>query len=262
MRILVVSRALRYSPDAVSRDARVLALAIARLHAAGHALSLVDEDSFAASPHMPAPHDAIVHMARSEAALVKLEKCQQQGIRVVNSPAALLRHPTRCARLDRLAAAGVSVPDHSHYEAGQPYAGAFPVWLKALRNDTSGRWVHRVADADALASFQQRAATAGITAFSVEAPLEGVQVKCYGVVGTSFVRCIAAEGVSLSSEAEARVLQTAAASAEALGMEIYGGDAMVSADGVPCVFDMNDFPSFGPFAEEAAEAIANLFSLR
>ena len=43
--------------------------------------------------------------------------------------------------------------------------------------------------------------------------------------------------------------------AEALGMYIYGGDAVVRPDGSIVVVDFNDFPSFASCCRTAAEAI-------
>ena len=46
--------------------------------------------------------------------------------------------------------------------------------------------------------------------------------------------------------------------AEAVGIEVYGGDCIVSSDGTFCLIDFNDWPSFSRCREEAAEAIASL----
>ena len=50
--------------------------------------------------------------------------------------------------------------------------------------------------------------------------------------------------------------KVANASAEALGVHIYGGDAIVSKDGSFHIIDLNDWPSFAPCREEAASFIA------
>ena len=46
--------------------------------------------------------------------------------------------------------------------------------------------------------------------------------------------------------------------AEAVGVSIYGGDAIVRADGSFCLIDFNDWPSFSRCREEAAEEIVKL----
>ena len=46
--------------------------------------------------------------------------------------------------------------------------------------------------------------------------------------------------------------------AEAVGIDVYGGDCIVGSDGTFCMIDFNDWPSFSRCREEAAEAIASL----
>ena len=55
-------------------------------------------------------------------------------------------------------------------------------------------------------------------------------------------------------EAELRLLCHKAA--EVLNIHIYGGDCIVSEDGVMRIIDFNDWPSFAPCREEAAPNIA------
>ena len=55
-------------------------------------------------------------------------------------------------------------------------------------------------------------------------------------------------------ELQREVLRLAAA----LGVSVYGGDAIVRADGSFCLIDFNDWPSFSRCREEAADAIASL----
>ncbi len=55
----------------------------------------------------------------------------------------------------------------------------------------------------------------------------------------------------------ARLKQTALAAATALGVEIFGGDAIVGADGSLKVIDLNAWPSFALRRAVAAEAIAH-----
>ena len=44
--------------------------------------------------------------------------------------------------------------------------------------------------------------------------------------------------------------------AEALGLVIYGGDAIISPEGKITLIDLNDWPSFAPCRGAAASAIA------
>jgi hypothetical protein len=50
--------------------------------------------------------------------------------------------------------------------------------------------------------------------------------------------------------------------AAALGLEIYGGDCIVTRAGEIVLIDLNAWPSFALFREEAASAIAAYLSAR
>jgi D-alanine-D-alanine ligase-like ATP-grasp enzyme len=50
--------------------------------------------------------------------------------------------------------------------------------------------------------------------------------------------------------------------AGALGLEIYGGDCIATASGELVLIDLNAWPSFALFREEAASAIAAYLSVR
>ena len=47
-------------------------------------------------------------------------------------------------------------------------------------------------------------------------------------------------------------------SARALGLDVYGGDAVVAEDGSISIIDINDWPSFATIRDEASEQIAKL----
>ena len=51
--------------------------------------------------------------------------------------------------------------------------------------------------------------------------------------------------------------QAAFAAAAALGLEIFGGDAIIQPDGDPKIVDINAWPSFARYRDRAAQAIAD-----
>jgi hypothetical protein len=112
----------------------------------------------------------------------------------------------------------------------------------------------------------------GITDYTVSAHVKGDLVKFYGVGQGDFFRWYypTDDGQSkfgderrngpschfpFSVEALRRDVQRLAA---AVGVCVYGGDAIVRADGSFCLIDFNDWPSFSRCLEEAADAIAEL----
>jgi hypothetical protein len=54
-----------------------------------------------------------------------------------------------------------------------------------------------------------------------------------------------------------RLRQAAFAAATALGLEIFGGDAIIQPDGEPKIVDINAWPSFARYRDRAAQAIAD-----
>ena len=53
-----------------------------------------------------------------------------------------------------------------------------------------------------------------------------------------------------------RLAAMAQRAAAALGLEVYGGDAIVEPGGEPVVIDVNAWPSFALYRDEASERIA------
>jgi hypothetical protein len=55
----------------------------------------------------------------------------------------------------------------------------------------------------------------------------------------------------------ARLREAAFGAAEALDLEIFGGDAIIKADGRPMIIDINAWPSYALYRDRAARAIAD-----
>jgi hypothetical protein len=51
--------------------------------------------------------------------------------------------------------------------------------------------------------------------------------------------------------------RAAFAGAAALGLEIFGGDAIIKANGEPVIVDINAWPSYALYRDRAAQAIAD-----
>ena len=61
---------------------------------------------------------------------------------------------------------------------------------------------------------------------------------------------------------EARLSQAGHAAAAALGLEVFGGDAVIRANGEPMIIDLNAWPSYALYRDRAAEAIADCLTER
>jgi len=149
----------------------------------------------------------------------------------------------------------------------------FPVWLK--RGDACAQSKDDVVfcrDGQELEAAMRRFANRGITDWVVSGHVEGDLVKFYGVRGTGFFRHFyptddhetkfndeqhngtARHYAFDAPEMHAEVERLAAI----VGIDVYGGDAIVSNDGTFFIIDFNDWPSFSRCREEAAGAIASL----
>jgi hypothetical protein len=60
----------------------------------------------------------------------------------------------------------------------------------------------------------------------------------------------------------ARLREAGLNAAAALGLEIFGGDAIIQANGEPMIIDLNAWPSYALYRDQAAHAIAEHLSER
>jgi hypothetical protein len=101
---------------------------------------------------------------------------------------------------------------------------------------------------NALDGFAQR----GITHALIQAHCPGKVIKFYGVgPGRFFARS------GLTPAMHERIAHLAAAAARAVGLEVFGGDCILSPDGALVLVDLNDWPSFARCRGAAARAIAD-----
>ena len=110
----------------------------------------------------------------------------------------------------------------------------------------------------------------GIQKVVISEHLQGDLIKFYGVAGTDFFHWFypnlshhskfgleEVNGAPIGISFDAGELQTLCGrAASVLGVDVYGGDAVVAADGTISIIDFNDWPSFAPCREDAAKAIA------
>ena len=265
MRVLAVRRAERFSPNAVERDKAIFEAVVERLQRQGDKVFLVGEDSLRhqdirnqiESSGFP---DCILTMARQPETLTWLKSF---GVTCINSSEGI----ERCARsrlVSIMKRIGIPIP---------PEEGADGYWLK--RGDAAAQTkedVVYVPDRGRLTEAIELMRQRGITDYTVSAHVQGDLLKFYGVGQGDFFRWyyptddgqtkfgderrngVASHYPFQTVALQHEVLRLAAA----LGVSVYGGDAIVRADGSFCLIDFNDWPSFSRCREEAADAIASL----
>lgn len=260
-KVLMVQRAECYSPNSVENDKAILQAVADRMVRRGYDVCWASEDNPQLTATTPNCH-IVLSMGRHAATLRWLANMsRRRNIVVMNSPEGV----ARSAR---------TLLDTIMEQTGTPKApadGPDGYWLKrgdaAAQEKDDVQYCHNRDDLQAkIAAMQDR----GITQYTVSAHVKGDLVKFYGVCRTGFFRCYYPTDDGQSkfgneqhngkarhySYSMLNMQQEAERLAQAVGIAIYGGDAIVRADGSFCIIDFNDWPSYSRCRDEAAEAIA------
>jgi len=263
LHVLGIYREAEFSPGKVSADRAIMDAVLTHLHTAGAATEGVAAEAFAARSGS-AKSDLILAMCQGSAALAALAAAGEAGAIVVNSALAI-RNCYRDLLGPGLINARVPTPDGAVMPTTQPFdlrslrtldlAGAMYVKrgdLHALGPED----VQRVEGAGELEATLSAFGRRGIRVAYVQQEVVGSVIKFYGVGNADYFTMVPETGESLPSDRLQReVAQAAGAAARALGLEVWGGDAIIGSDTFSIV-DLNDWPSFERVREEAAPAIA------
>jgi hypothetical protein len=268
MRYLGVSRSEKYSPNRVSGDAAVFRAVALELERCGHKVVCITEQELV-SNGMPDDIDGIFQMVRSREALDILG---QATVPVTNSIQAVL-NCGRARQTTLLDDTGLIPQSLTCRTVGVPLEwNTYPCWIKRADSHAVDRDdVQFIQDAgecnSAMLGFSER----GIKECVLQAHVAGWLVKFYGVRGSGLTDCYAAsaregkfgleryndqpEQASVDIDALTAVANHAS---DLLGVDVYGGDAVVGPDGTITLIDFNDWPSFRTCTVGAAQKIAEL----
>jgi hypothetical protein len=263
-----------HSPGRESDDAEILRLTGKMLEARGFEVSVKSPEDILDSGDPPPP--AIFVMCEQVPILRWLQAREADGARVVNAPLAIL-NTHRERTLARWGAARVAFPPSRVVSTRQPAlldldlrAGARPVWVKrADVHYTEVGDVTQASTAEAVETALAGLARRGIARAVIQAHIDGDLLKFYGIgrvarpggAGSPSAfwfrhfhpREHEVQGYPFDRRALATLTRQAAA---ALGLEVFGGDAIVTPRGQVVLIDLNAWPSFAPFRDEAATEIA------
>lgn len=295
MRIVGIKRSTEFSPNRVEADAAIFEAVATRLEAQGHEVFRLNDEQFQNAfpddnPTYDASMDDLVNsaeqfftMSRDPLTCMLLSVLERiDHIPCVNSPTGISLCNDRERLYEQLQKAGLQQPPTlfgSLYEDRLPNDPAdafslvdtlpYPVWVKSCYGAAKvSEDVVFAADKPlaikALGASKER--QVGEVAFSKH--IVGDLIKFYGVSGTGFFDWAYAEvgnskfgqeslnGVPHHYPFNAKLLQElCTAAAESISVPVYGGDAVIQADGTAVIIDFNDWPSFSRCRDVAADAI-------
>jgi hypothetical protein len=209
-----------------------------------------------------------LNMCQGSLAAEQLMPLESDGIVVVNRPSSALNcHRYRLVR--RLGDSTLPFPRTLILASSAPLPP--PAQLGALGRDHQKVWIKRgdvhaerpedvvATTLDALPEAVRAFTGRGIPWVALQEHVPGPVVKFYGVTDGRFFNWYGADAGFAGERPqvdENRLKALAFEAAAILGLEVFGGDVAFPEPDRPVLIDINDWPSFAPFREPAARAIA------
>lgn len=259
---LGVHREDGHSPGHEENDAAILQATAASLCRRGHDVRLCRPEHI--ERELDERPGLVFSMCETPRHLAVLDRAAALGIPVLNRPDGVrntYRH--RMIRLLAASAARFPASEIVRPERRPPWP-CRPIWLK--RFDFHATQSDDVLFADDEASWirsLERFAGRGFTTAVAQDHVVGDLVKFYGVSGGWF-RWFHHQDQRLAGHSfdAAALAQTARIAAQALGVAIFGGDAIIASDQSITIVDLNAWPSYARFRDAASAAIADMLESR
>ena len=263
MTVATIARDTADSPNMQANDAAILGQIAVELRAKGaEAIAM-------GSSVQQQEVDIICHMSRNKKTLEFLQEAERQGITVINSPGAV-QNCSRSSFMHILEEAGIPQPPFKQITKEEELEKLpYPAWIKHSegwsRHKDDVCFANTPQDAvKAFRAMQER----GIGSCIHSGHIPGDIIKFYGVGRRYFHYSypdpekskFGLERINGKTEHHPfdneRLKELVFSAAEAIGLDIYGGDCIVNRKGEIFIIDFNDFPSFSAVRNEAAKEIA------
>jgi len=260
LRILGVYREAEFSPGKAQADGAIIDTVLWELSAAGAETIAIDAVRFISDP-LPDVH-MVLAMCQGAQALSRLAALEESGAVTLNSALAI-RNCYRDLLGAGLMRAGVPVPEGALVSTGTPLDLkplrtldlSAPMYVKRGDLHALGPGdVRRIEGLEQLEAMLLRFARRGVSSAYVQQEAVGEVVKFYGVGGGEYFSAIPPSD-EISEASKLALSHAAGIAAHALGLEVWGGDAVIKGDRFS-IIDFNDWPSFERVRNEAARAIA------
>lgn len=263
-----IYRELAHSPHRENDDAEILRATAARLAEKGFEVELRSPEELPASEEAAGVAPFLFVMCMREEIVGRLAAWERQGVRVVNRPEAI-RNTDRDRTLARVLGDGIPFPE-SLLVSTAPHREESPIslpcWVKRGKyHSTHAEDVALARSPEELARRLEALAARGIDSAVLQRHVPGDLIKFYGIAGEegrgaplSWFQWFYHRDQTLSHHAfDSRDLQAAVENAAtALGLEVFGGDAIAAGDGRIFLIDLNAWPSFALYRGVASEKIA------
>lgn len=256
-----VFREREHSPQRESDDAAILTAVARQLdRRAGLIVNTTAPEALNALQNVP---DVVFYMCEKKRALEQLQRLQQAGSLLIN-PIAGVRNTLR-EKMVTLLEDAAFFPSTTRVATSQAHANGLQcAWVK--RGDyhaIESNDVQFAASPAALSCIIDDFARRGIASVLVQQHIPGDLVKFYGVrtpaASSRWFHWFYHRGQQLCGHAfsEKTLQEMCENAADRLGLEIFGGDAIITATGAVFIIDINAWPSFALFRETAACHIAD-----
>jgi hypothetical protein len=264
-----IFREQSHSPGREFDDTEILRLTGKHLEAEGFGVVMRSPEEVTAVPG--ASPRFVFLMCEQVGVLRLLRDWEASGVPHVNRPLAVL-NTYRDRMIARLARAAVAFVPSRLVATSGPAPAAHSAWVKRgdVHNTREGDVVwapDRTAVRHALGALAAR----GIERAVLQPHVEGDLIKFYGIGaaasadgGPRWFRWFYHKGQAVAGHPfdPVQLARLARRAAAALGLEVYGGDAIATASGGLVLLDLNAWPSFALYRDEAAAAIAAHLLLR
>ncbi len=265
--LVAIYRSPSYSPQQHRvNDTAILDATVARLETAGWRTIKTTEREVEQG-RLPAA-ELYLNMCQGSLAAEQLMPLESDGIVVVNRPSSALNcHRYRLVK--RLGDSTLPFPRTLIHASSAPLPPADQ--LAALSPDHQRVWikrgdVHAERAEDVVATSLEEVAKSvaaftarGIPWVALQEHVAGPVVKFYGVTDGRFFNWYGSDAGFAGERPqvdENRLKALAFEAAAILGLEVFGGDVAFPEPDRPVLIDINDWPSFAPFRDDAARAIA------
>lgn len=250
-----------YSPNHIENDTLVLMRTAEHLIDMGVIVKIYEEQDLG---YIEINESVIFSMAQGERSLNELIKLQNEGRVIINTPQAAIK----CFRMNMVNILPQNkipfpksyvLPVDNKNEISFDDFNARKIWVK--RGDVHA--VHRE-DVTLVYSEEERKNIfrefnkRGIEYAVLQEHLEGDVIKFYSIINSSFFHWYYLNGINHTPFDKEHLFELASRSAGILGLDIFGGDAIISPDGSISIIDINDWPSFAPIREQSSKKIAQL----